>query len=66
MRSIELKVLIRLKITFGDIGVKFWGRDENTLARPKITFIGISANIDDCYFWLFIRLIFALIDNMSY
>lgn len=40
--NIELKILIRLKVTL------------------------ISLKINNCYFWLFIELIFALIDSMSY
>ena len=46
--------------------VNFGGKGINILAGSKIIFIGISAGVNDCCCWLFMGLIFAFINSVSY
>lgn len=71
IENIEPKVLARPKIILGGISITFIGTDVNILAGLKIilrgtdvTFIGTGVN--NCYFQLSMKLIFGLIDNISY
>lgn len=48
------------------ISIKFEDKDINALARPEIIFIDTDTSINNCYYWLFIKLVFVLIDDMSY
>lgn len=66
IKSIKLKVLERSKIILEGIDVKFGVGGINALARPKETFIDIIADINNCYYWLFIKLVFTLINDISY
>lgn len=48
------------------MSIKFEDGDINALVRSIITFIYINVGINNYYWWLFIKLIFVLIDSMNY
>lgn len=66
MGNIEPKILARSKVILKSKGIKFGGGGKNALAGLEVTFININASINNCCFWLSIRLIFALIDSLNY
>lgn len=70
-KDIEPKVLVRPKVTLGDIGVIFTDIGINILAELEIILGGIGltfidTGVNNCYFWLSIGLIIGLIDGVSY
>lgn len=48
IRGVELRILARLEIRLGNIGIKFGDRDVNALTWSKVIFIDTSANVNNC------------------
>lgn len=57
-RKYWAKNISKINIKFGDRGI-------NVLVRSGVIFIGIGVGVNDCCYWLFIGLVFALIDGVS-